>query len=488
MNFYEQIFSRGRATGEGMTHFERLFAAKFGGSPPPEVREYTGAVPVTITADGTPLIDYLISGNMIQSGTPTPDSPVMPQGTGERTEQLFDENYPNIKVDTPTYRSIYVGDGTFTLSTTTVQYRDSANLFFLAGNVGSGASTQNNGVWNGNPRTVTAVDGYVTIAYRYYTSGETSDPRSNDVMLNSGSTAIPYEPYGYKLDISSGGENLWDEEYTNISSTAVYRPLFVGDGTFTLSTNFQLFNSATDIFLLPGIASSGINSSTNGAYDGKSITATSVGGYVTIAYRKYARPSSGAITECKTMLNLGSTALPYSPYNRTTTPIYFGEAETTRQVKKLVFDGSESWNRSTSGNNTRVYTPQIPECLSLSPAICTHFNYNVANVGYPRVGEFVINSSKAIIFGVDATEFTTVDEWKAYLAAQYAAGTPVCVWYVLSTETTGIVNEPLMRIGDYADTLSKEQAGVSIPTNNGSTTVDVDTTVKPSEVYIKYMG
>lgn len=45
-----------------------------------------------------------------------------------------------------------------------------------------------------------------------------------------------------------------------------------------------------------------------------------------------------------------------------------------------------------------------------------------------------------------------------------------------------------MKIGDYADTLSMEQAGVQIPTANGSTTLDVETTVKPSEVYIKYCG
>lgn len=45
-----------------------------------------------------------------------------------------------------------------------------------------------------------------------------------------------------------------------------------------------------------------------------------------------------------------------------------------------------------------------------------------------------------------------------------------------------------MKIGDYTDTLSMEQAGVSIPTADGSTTLDVDTTVKPSEVYIKYLG
>ncbi|HQB53818.1 MAG TPA: hypothetical protein PLX62_13075, partial [Bacteroidales bacterium] len=38
------------------------------------------------------------------------------------------------------------------------------------------------------------------------------------------------------------------------------------------------------------------------------------------------------------------------------------------------------------------------------------------------------------------------------------------------------------------DTLSMEQAGVQIPTANGSNTLDVETTVKPSEIYIKYRG
>ena len=41
-------------------------------------------------------------------------------------------------------------------------------------------------------------------------------------------------------------------------------------------------------------------------------------------------------------------------------------------------------------------------------------------------------------------------------------------------------------VGDYADTVSMEQAGVDIPTNNGNTVIDVETTLKPSEMYIKY--
>lgn len=294
MNFYEQIFSRGRATGEGMTHFERLFAAKFGGSPPPEVREYTGAVPVTITADGTPLIDYRISGNTIQNGTPTPDNPIMPEGCG---------------------------------------------------------------------------------------------------VLDAGQ---------YKIPILSAS---------------------------------------------------------------------------------------------------------------TTTPIYLGEVQSTRRIKKYVFTGDETFNITISSteSGTSVYSVRYNTIgmediidydspmpyITYPVFICSHFKMKTNtsfDTEYTAIknGEIGANSvanntyNRYVIFA--SNQYTSVDTFKAFLADQYAAGTPVTVWYVLATETTGIVNEPLRKIGDYADTLSKAQAGVTIPTNNGSTTVDVDTTVKPSEVYIKYMG
>ena len=105
-------------------------------------------------------------------------------------------------------------------------------------------------------------------------------------------------------------------------------------------------------------------------------------------------------------------------------------------------------------------------------------------------GVYLVTSGTGVAFQMVGAKdtFANISSWKSYLAAQYAAGTPVTVWYVLAEPTTGIVNEPIRKIGEYADTLSMEQAGVSIPTNNGSTTVDVETTLKPSEVYIKYKG
>ena len=77
-----------------VTHLEYVWT---GGTPSPTEHEYTGAVPYTFTANGSPLISWRISGNTVQSATPTPDNPIMPEGTGERTAQLID--YPYLTAD-----------------------------------------------------------------------------------------------------------------------------------------------------------------------------------------------------------------------------------------------------------------------------------------------------------------------------------------------------------------------------------------------------
>ena len=80
------------------------------------------------------------------------------------SKNLFNEQYPSISTAIQ-YIPINVGDGQFTASTTTPISGNSAALWFLAGNVDSGASGNNN-LYNERNRTVNAIDGYVTIAYR----------------------------------------------------------------------------------------------------------------------------------------------------------------------------------------------------------------------------------------------------------------------------------------------------------------------------------
>lgn len=361
---------------------------------PPSVQEYTGAVPVTFIADGTPLIDYLISGNEEHSGTPTPDSPIIPQGTGERTGNLFDYKTAYAScinadgdVAATTLGTIHNSLADFVGQTITIRVyckTITATRTYITSKIG-GAQKLSNSIYQGNTGymalTVTpeTADDYWTVSYGSLGTGNNI---YSDFMLNTGSTPLPYEPYGYKIQISSAS---------------------------------------------------------------------------------------------------------------TTTPVYLGEVETTRKIKKLVLTGEESYNLQ-SINSYGIANFYFYLGTRVQTAICSHLKKQTTIISQTTDEGYIISlpaqsgQNATFYMRISSSTASTVAEFKAWLAAQYAAGTPVTVWYVLATAETAVANEPLMKIGDYADTLSYAQAGVSIPTANGSTTLTVETTVKPSEVYIKYRG
>ena len=139
-----------------------------------------------------------------------------------------------------------------------------------------------------------------------------------------------------------------------------------------------------------------------------------------------------------------------------------------------------------SGTAVMFYTPVTDG--TGNQVFSSHFGTRKSG-SFPIVGNLVYNgdSNKNMIFRMsDDTTITTVDGFKAWLAAQYAAETPVTVWYILAEPETGIVNEPLCKIGDYADELSSTDAGATIPTVKGQNTLTVGTELQPSEMTIVY--
>ena len=83
-NFYELM--KYAATGiasPNMTYYDRMIARTLMGG---KVQTLTGIPPLSFKSDGTPLISWSISGNMTQTGTPTPDAPVIPQECGDLVE------------------------------------------------------------------------------------------------------------------------------------------------------------------------------------------------------------------------------------------------------------------------------------------------------------------------------------------------------------------------------------------------------------------
>ena len=73
-------------------------------------------------------------------------------------------------------------------------------------------------------------------------------------------------------------------------------------------------------------------------------------------------------------------------------------------------------------------------------------------------------------YRIKDSRYSTVDDFKTYLAQQYANGTPVTIYFVKPAATTETITAP------------------TIPTTDGANSISISTTVQPSEVSATYTG
>lgn len=138
------------------------------------------------------------------------------------------------------------------------------------------------------------------------------------------------------------------------------------------------------------------------------------------------------------MLNLGNTALPYEPYQGSSTQLplpktcYGGKVEWRHNSefdKCIVLDGTEIWTEYTDENwqgaGYHVYRFYAADALLVQPIVSNKYPYRRGSSSFKgTLG--VASGGQSILFSV--VEQKTVDDWKAYLAAQKAAGTPLIIY------------------------------------------------------------
>ena len=169
--------------------------------------------------------------------------------------------------------------------------------------------------------------------------------------------------------------------------------------------------------------------------------------------------------------------------------IYLKTTQVTRQIKKLVLTGEETWFIFSENYPSHFITHAISDRRRGITPYCTHYVGSTAtNYSGLKNAQISVSTSPSSDNRPRTTicdnRFLTIDDFKVYLAAQYAAGIPVTIWYVLAESETGIVNEPIRNIGDYAD----EVSGISIPVTVGENTLSIGTTLQPSDVTVNYKG
>lgn len=305
-------------------------------------------------------------------------------------------------------------------------------------------------------------------------------------MLNEGSTALPYKPYfpglknAFFKEIVSTGKNLIDLSGVSLEKT-VNGVTFtkISDGLYRVTGTIADPSQGTisTVNINQGkVYPAGVYSIARYTVDGKDIeffvsaysakTGASIrnidmanininedfvirfaGIYVNEAI-------TGAIDlTVSTMLNYGSSALPYEPYTQSVLSLpeavelteydtaYPETGEIQRQSNTVTFNGTETWN-DLSDDTRYIYGINIPTPAVLAPykgVICNLFPSSEVNGVYlTGIVDGTCQSLAAQFLKSSFPQFDSVTAWKAYLAAQSAAGNPLTVTYktaeVQSTE------------------------------------------------------
>lgn len=287
---------------------------------------------------------------------------------------------------------------------------------------------------------------YVTVR-----AGQTADNVKVYPMLNVGSTALPYEPYNGNItqlpiprELHRIGEAA-DKCITRVKSVYDKRIVLSSADGFSFSSNagngyarfYKDYNSAKLSPIasdwLPGYAKTAYNATNEGVY-----SADSDAGTISIVLSIQRLIAAGATSgDTSTYLSAASaifSAHPLTVYYQSTA--YDGSngldiCLTEYQNGFVELDGTEA-SHIFEGMFYLDYTPAWPTPANRVNGVCSHYPYGAYGKG--KIG--LTDNGAAVVYNPNGDY--TGDEgglanWKAYLAAQKAAGTPVQVAYQLAT-------------------------------------------------------
>lgn len=154
---------------------------------------------------------------------------------------LFDTESFSIK-----YTTFSIPNGKYTMSSPDfpVGTGSASNVFIMAGEATSGASSSTNGVTSLSSRTITVTDGKYTIAYRSASSNNTNNPKDFKWQLEYGEAATDYEPYvtpqtaSVPMLLSVGGYKDEAELISGLLTHKVGIKVLDGTETWTASSSY----------------------------------------------------------------------------------------------------------------------------------------------------------------------------------------------------------------------------------------------------------
>lgn len=439
---------------------------------------------------------FRLFGGATQAGTPTPSAPLTITGNkGAISYRVLGNNLLDVKAErivnkkclnnsgaeSSSAANFYIAQfikvdagGTYTASVNEgigyFSYMEyDANFGFLKRTLyGSGTTSK----MTEFPHTMSADTAYVVVGSNPTSAENTIDQIcAYKWMFNVGDKALPYEDY--QAGFINGGEDSVRVCGKNLNAGTLDYQGYTSTGGTSSSTTFC--GTLHKIPVIEGqkytVSFGNLPDGANGVFvntwyrDGswnmrQAISSTGKLTYTIpdgIGYVNFTLYKTGGITigsDTWMQVELGSEATAYEDYALYSTALvqsllsvgtYTDEQElvkgvVTRRVGVKVFDGTEqSWVKGTNTNasGNAVFYLAVDERAYQDTSlklISTHYSFRgTVSDSTLKAGEMSITQTTKNVY-FDGGDMTTLNEWKSYLAQQYAQGTPVIVIYPLQEE------------------------------------------------------
>lgn len=310
---------------------------------------------------------------------------------------------------------------------------------------------------------------YISAFWFWITEGVSFDNYKIKIQLQQGSTATEYEPYGYKIPVKISGKNLLNIRtmpagvYYNNYSVYLTEPVVVSAGEVPTEIDgnhwrfrFKL-QDGTYLYALDNKIKEG-GAIVNISEDNPAISIQARGDKIV----------SGQYD--KIQIEYGTKATSYEPYVEPVTTniyldeplrkiddfkdsIYYLDQITSRKIGKVIYNGSESWGLYNTGNG---YMTSNTLFIDGEPIMSNRFINSQINTTKLSMRK---NYKSLYAYGTQ-TFHTTADDWEAFLTNN-------------NMEVIGKLVSP-----SNGTTITLPQ----IQTNMGSSIIEVDTSILPSNV------
>lgn len=466
--------------------------------------------------------------------SPNPDYPQEILSCGDKTKNLFLAPDTPSQLNIPTYSknnknsfTLYYNQTTTSVKspyvridfditqfkpntryTISKKYTVSGDNFRNVGAIRSYINGSNGSVVNSDtfsfttPNEISSLGVYFYLGYENRTVGE-SQITFYDIQIEENSSATPYEPYGYKIPVNVRSDNLLNT--LNIPETTVGTVTYKSENGL-ITINGVSFNRSIEL-------KTGLNKPLNGQYTVifKKISGNIINNSGVINHRfslgNVENPSAGStvgrllsdlfnsttdvvvatgtindvLDKISIYINPNCTFdnytfqlylvkgtyttsnLPeYQPYYNQTTNIYLDEplrkignysdyidfknGKVVRNISEIVLDGSEDWYTS-SGTSQVAFNKGVGYIHDTTKLPCNISN----NCQMPNNNLYFYSTGYSLA------------DWKTFLST-----TNAIVYGRLSTPTEEDIELP------------------NIPTVDGNNTLNIETEITPSQVYIKY--